>query len=70
MPSQRSSSSPANLGPAAPLTPKRVEDRPSEDDLAQAELGGPKGSRRLPAAPLTKQEEEQNLPNDDPGHVA
>jgi hypothetical protein len=70
MSSRRSTSSPATSSPAGPLAPKRIEDRPSEDDLAQAELGGPKGSRRLPAAPLTKQEEEQTLPNDDPGHVA
>jgi hypothetical protein len=52
-----------------PLT-KRIEDRPTEDDLAQAALGGPKGSPQLPPAPLTKTEEEQNLPNDEPGHVA
>jgi hypothetical protein len=50
--------------------PKAVEDRPTEDDLAQAALGGPKGNPKLPAAPLTKQDEEQLLPNDDPGHVA
>lgn len=50
--------------------PDAVEERPTEDDLAQAALGGPKGSPNLPPAPLTKQEEEQNLPNSDPGHVA
>jgi hypothetical protein len=55
-----------NLPPSAI---KRVE-RPTEDDLAQAALGGPKGSPDLPAAPLTKTEREQNLPNDEPGHVA
>jgi len=53
-----------------PPTPPRVDDRPTEDDLAQAALGGPKGSRDLPPAPLTRQEAEQNLPNDEPGHVA
>jgi hypothetical protein len=47
--------------------PKRVEDRPTEDDLAQTSLGGPKGSLELPTAPMTKRE--QNLPNDEPGHV-
>ena len=46
------------------------EDRPTEDDIAQASLGGPKGSLELPPAPLTKQEAEQMLPNDEPGHVA
>jgi hypothetical protein len=50
--------------------PRRIEDRPTEDDLARAALGGPKGNPALPAAPLTKTEAEQNLPNDDPGHVA
>jgi hypothetical protein len=50
--------------------PQRGQDRPTEDDLAQAELGGVKGSRKLQPAPLTRREAEQNLPNDDPGHVA
>jgi hypothetical protein len=50
--------------------PQRVEDRPTEDDLARRALGGPKGSPELPPAPLTKTEEEQTFPNDDPGHVA
>lgn len=50
--------------------PPRTEDRPTEDDLARAALGGPKGSPELPPAPLTKTEEEQNSPNGDPGHVA
>ena len=50
--------------------PPRTEDRPTEDDLVRATLGGPKGSPELPPAPLTKTEDEQNLPNDEPGHVA
>lgn len=50
--------------------PKHTEERPTEDDLAQAALGGPKGSWELPPAPMTRQEAEQMLPNDDPGHVA
>jgi hypothetical protein len=33
--------------------PRRVEDRPTEDDLARQALGGPKGSPELPPAPLT-----------------
>jgi hypothetical protein len=53
-----------------PPIPKRVEDRPTEDDIAQAALGGPKGTPALPPAPLTKTEDEQNSPNDEPGHVA
>jgi hypothetical protein len=54
---------------APPTGIKRVE-RFTEDDLAQAALGGPKGSPELSPAPLTKTEREQNSPNDDPGHVA
>jgi hypothetical protein len=46
------------------------EERPTEDELARARLGGPKGSSKLPPAPLTRREREQMLPNDDPGHVA
>jgi hypothetical protein len=57
---------PDNAVPAS----KRMEDRPTEDDLARASLGGPKGSRKLPGAPMTKREDEQTLPNDEPGHVA
>jgi hypothetical protein len=50
--------------------PRRSQDRPTEDDQAQAQLGGVKGNWTLPPAPLTKDEERQNLPNDEPGHVA
>ena len=45
-------------------------ERQTEDELALAKLGGPKGSPKLSPAPLTKTEAEQMLPNDDPGHVA
>jgi hypothetical protein len=50
--------------------PKPVEQRPTEDDLAQEALGGPKGTPELPPNPATKHEQEQTLPNDEPGHVA
>jgi hypothetical protein len=30
-------------------------DRPSEDDIAQARLGGPRGARELQPAPMTRQ---------------
>lgn len=30
-------------------------DRPSEDDVAQARLGGPRGAPELPPAPMTRQ---------------
>jgi len=46
------------------------EQRLTEDDRARADLGGPKGSRKLSPAPLTKKEAEQMSPNDEPGHVA
>jgi hypothetical protein len=71
------SSQDPSISPPSPRDPestrpwaiKRVE-RPTEDDLAQAALGGPKGSPDLAPAPLTKTEAEQNSPNDKPGHVA
>jgi len=50
--------------------PRRSKERPTEDDQAQAQLGGVKGGRKLTPAPLTKEEAEQNLPNDEPGHTA
>lgn len=53
-----------------PPRPPRIEQRPTEDDIARAKLGGPKGAPELPPAGMTRQEEEQVLPNDDPGHVA
>src|SRR5262249_199877 len=45
-------------------------DRPTEDDLAQAALAGPKANPSLQPAPLTRKEEEQMPPVEDPGHVA
>ncbi len=49
---------------------KPTEERPTEDDLAQAALGGPRGAPELEPQKLTKTEAEQNSPNDEPGHVA
>jgi hypothetical protein len=54
----------------APPRMKDTDERPTEDDIARETLGGPKGSRELEPAPLTRREREQNSPNDDPGHVA
>jgi len=45
------------------------EQRQTEDEAARAALGGVKGFRDGKPAPLTKQEDEQMLPNNDPGHV-
>lgn len=59
-----------SAGQKTKLPPKRLEDRPTEDDIAREKLGGPKGSPELEPAPLTRQERVQNSPNDDPGHVA
>jgi hypothetical protein len=50
--------------------PRAGDRRPTEDELARAKLGGPRGSPDLRPAPLTPQEREQILPNDDPGHTA
>jgi hypothetical protein len=55
-----------------PNKPKaeRIADRPTEDDIAQAALGGSRGSMELkPAKPKRK----TKLPlerDDDPGHTA
>ena len=46
------------------------EERQTEDEATRAALGGVKGFRNGRPAPLTKLEDEQKLPNDDPGHVA
>lgn len=53
-----------------PKAAERTQERPTEDDLARAALGGPKGAASLPPAPLTRQEEEQMSRSNDPGHVA
>jgi hypothetical protein len=50
--------------------PDAGDRRPTEDELARKRLGGSRGSPNLPPAPLTPQEREQTLPNDDPGHPA
>ena len=49
--------------------PRPLHERPTEDDLAQAALGGPKGHPALLPAPLTERERKQTMLND-PGHVA
>jgi hypothetical protein len=42
----------------------------TEDEIARGHLGGVKGSKELEPAPLTENEAEQLLPNDDDGHPA
>jgi hypothetical protein len=53
------------------VTPK-VYEKPlvTEDDVARRALGGVKGFPEGEPAPLTRREDEQTSPNDDPGHVA
>ena len=48
---------------------KRVE-RQTEDELAQKSLGGVKGSRDLPPAPMTPQQEKNTPKPEEPGHTA
>ena len=45
-------------------------DRPTEDDIAQARLGGPRGARELKPAKMTPQAEKNTPEDDDPGHTA
>lgn len=48
---------------------KRVE-RKTEDEIAREHLGGVKGSKELPPAPMTPQQQ-KNMPKPlDPGHTA
>jgi len=45
-------------------------DRPTEDDLAQARLGGPRGAPELAPAKMTPQRRKKTPDNIDPGHTA
>jgi hypothetical protein len=46
------------------------DDRPTEDDIAQARLGGPRGSPDLPPAKMTPQRKKKTPDAPDPGHTA
>ena len=46
------------------------EERQTEDEAARAALGGVKGFRDAGEHLLRGGEDEQTLPNNDPGHVA
>jgi hypothetical protein len=48
----------------------RNEPRPSEDDIAQARLGGPRGAPELKPATMTPQRKKKTPDNVDPGHTA
>jgi hypothetical protein len=45
-------------------------DRPTEDDIAQARLGGPRGSPELKPATMTPQRRKKTPTEFDPGHTA
>ncbi len=45
-------------------------DRPTEDDLAQTRLGGPRGAPELAPAKMTPQRRKKTPKNIDPGHTA
>jgi hypothetical protein len=45
-------------------------DRPTEDDVARARLGGPRGAPELKPAPMTRQREIKTPLDIDPGHTA
>ncbi len=67
VPSQPLYPPPRAADPAAPLFANG--NRPTEDDIAQARLGGTRGSAQLGAAPMVRQVAENTLPPADPGHV-
>jgi hypothetical protein len=52
--------------------PKSEQDmpRPSEDDIAQAHLGGPRGAPELAPAKMTPQRKKKTPSDFDPGHTA
>ena len=45
-------------------------DRPTEDDIAQARLGGSRGAPELKPAPMTPQRRKKTPTPSDPGHTA
>jgi hypothetical protein len=51
--------------------PPDETERPSEDDVAQERLGGPRGAPELKPAPMTRQRRIKTPENDSgPGHTA
>jgi hypothetical protein len=55
-----------------PKKPKseRIVDRPTEDDIAQAELGGPRGAAELTPVKLKRKTGTPPESDGDPGHTA
>jgi hypothetical protein len=48
----------------------RHDARPTEDDIAQARLGGPRGAPELAPAKMTPQRKKKTPDDVDPGHTA
>lgn len=55
-----------------PKAPEHNADRPTEDDIAQASLGGTRGSKDLAPAKMTRRQKQDMPPKGgyDPGHTA
>ena len=49
---------------------ERIKDRLTEDEIAQATLGGPRGSAELEPAKLKRKTKLPLERDDDPGHTA
>lgn len=54
----------------APYVMPRNGERPTEDDIARATLGGTRGAAQLDAAPMTPQRDKKTPTRNEPGHVA
>src|SRR5262249_53943317 len=69
---RRTRSSPEGRGRQMTEKPKSEidDERPSEDDLAQARLGGPRGAPELAPAKMTPQRKKKTPGDFDPGHTA
>jgi hypothetical protein len=50
--------------------PRDPSERPTEDDLAQAALGGPRGTPELKPAKMTEQRLKKTPRGNEPGHTA
>jgi hypothetical protein len=50
--------------------PRAASERPTEDDLAQAALGGPRGAPELKPAKMTEQRQKKTPRSNEPGHTA
>jgi hypothetical protein len=48
----------------------RDADRPSEDNIARAKLGGPRGAPELKPAKMTPQRQKKTPRDLDPGHTS